>query len=62
MASIGLNVARDGHIAVSVVRALGATWVRVVAMPDIDLTPYFRELRAAGVKILLVLARPGGPR
>lgn len=60
MASIGMNVARDGHIAASTVRALGATWIRVVAMPDIDLAPYFRELRAAGVKILLVLARESG--
>ncbi len=60
MASIGLNVSRDGSIPVDTIRGLGATWVRVVGMPDADLTTYFRELRAAGIKILLVLARESG--
>lgn len=60
MASIGLNIARDGHIPIDVIRSLNATWVRIVAMPDIDLSEYLLGLRAAGIKILLVLARESG--
>lgn len=57
MAAIGLNVARDGSHAPSLIRSLGATWLRVVAMAEHDLTGYFQECRAAGLRILLVLAR-----
>lgn len=60
MSSVGVNVARDGHIPVSIIRGLGVTWVRIVAMPTINLTPYFQELRANGINILLVLARESG--
>lgn len=60
MASIGLNIARDGSHDPSLVRSLGATWVRIVAMSDHDLSDYFRRCRDAGLKILLVLARESG--
>lgn len=60
MSAIGLNVARDGSTPLSTVLSLNATWVRIVAMPDQDLSSYFRDLRAAGIKILLVLARESG--
>lgn len=60
MSSIGLNISRDGAIPVSTIRSLNATWVRIVAMAEHDLRPYFQELRANGIKILLVLARESG--
>ncbi len=60
MSSIGLNIARDGHIPIDVIRGLGATWVRVVAMPDIDLSRYFMDIAARGIRILLVLAKESG--
>lgn len=57
MAEIGLNVARDGHHDPLSVRALGATWVRIVVMRDHDLRDYFQRCRAAGLSILAVIAR-----
>ena len=60
MASIGVNVDRAGRHDPAVVRGLGATWIRIVAMPDIDLSVYFRNCRQAGLKILLVLAKESG--
>lgn len=60
MASIGLNVSRDGRHSADLVRSLGATWLRIVAMSDHDLSVYFRNCRQAGLKILLVLARESG--
>lgn len=60
MASLGLNVARDGSTPADLVRSLGATWVRIVALPDADLTPTLGGYRAEGIKTLLVLARESG--
>jgi len=60
MTSIGLNVDRSGRHDPSTIRGLGATWIRIVAMPDVDLTEYFRRCKAAGLQILLVLARESG--
>lgn len=60
MSSIGLNIARDGSIPVDVIRGLNATWVRIVALPDHDLSRYFMDIAARGIKILLVLARESG--
>lgn len=60
MGSIGLNVSRDGRHDPALIRSLGATWIRIVAMPAHDLSDYFRRARAAGLKILLVLARESG--
>jgi hypothetical protein len=60
MSSIGLNVARDGRHDPALIRGLGATWIRIVALPDLDLSDYFRRCRSAGLKILLVLARESG--
>lgn len=57
MASIGINVAADGSASPDVLRSLGATWIRCVAKGDHDLSDYFRSLRNAGIRILLVLAR-----
>ena len=60
MASLGLNIARDGSIPVETIRSLNATWVRIVAMPNIDLSRYFMDIAANGIRILLVLARESG--
>jgi hypothetical protein len=60
VASIGINVPGDGSASASLVRSLGATWVRLVALPDVDLTPALRAYRALGIRVLLVLARESG--
>lgn len=60
MAEIGVNVALDGRHSPELVSSLGATWVRIVATPDHDLSDYFRACQAAGVRVLLVLARESG--
>lgn len=60
MASIGLNVDRAGSHSPELIRGLGATWIRIVALPDVDLRDYFRQCRAAGLMTLLVLARESG--
>lgn len=60
MGSIGMNVSRDGRHDPALIRSLGATWVRIVATPEHDLTEYFRRCRDAGLQILLVLARESG--
>lgn len=60
MASIGVNIARDGSTSFDAIGGFNVSWVRIVAMPGIDLSDYFRALRAAGIKILLVLARESG--
>lgn len=60
MASLGMNVARDGTSSLDLVRSLGATWIRIVAMPDVDLTAYFRRCRVLGIRIMLVLAHESG--
>jgi hypothetical protein len=60
MASCGLNVDREGRHDPDLIRSLGATWLRIVALPDHDLSDYFRRCRGAGLKILLVLARESG--
>jgi hypothetical protein len=60
MASIGINVPRDGSAPPDLIRSLGATWVRIVAVPDVDLAEALRSYRAAGIRTLLVLARESG--
>lgn len=60
MASIGLNIARDGSIPVATIRSLNVTWVRIVAMAQHDLSSYFMDIAASGIRILLVLARESG--
>jgi hypothetical protein len=60
LSSIGLNVDREGRHDPGLIRSLGATWLRIVAMPGHDLSDYFRRCRGAGLKILLVLARESG--
>ena len=66
MANMGLNVARDSSSNLNAVVSLNATWIRIVAMPDHDLTDYLRSARARNLKVLLVLARESfiepGPR
>ena len=57
MAFIGLNVARDGSIPVEAIRDLRASWVRVVATPENDLTDYLKALRQQHIRVLLVFAR-----
>lgn len=60
MASVGINVDREGRHDPGLIRSLGATWLRIVALPDVDLSDYFRRCRDAGLRILLVLARESG--
>lgn len=60
MAAIGLNVSRDGRHAPALIRSLGATWARIVATPEHDLTDWLRGCRDHGVRVLLVLARESG--
>lgn len=57
MAHIGINVARDGSISPSLVRSLGATWIRVVATHDNNLRAYLQACRDVGLRVLMVLAR-----
>ena len=60
MSSLGLNVDRSGRHDPALIRSLGATWLRIVAMAEHDLSDYFRACHAAGIKILLVIARESG--
>lgn len=56
-AAIGLNVRRDGSDSLDIVQSMHATWIRIVATPDNDLTDYLTRCKAAGIRVLLVLAR-----
>lgn len=60
MASLGLNVRRDGSDPLTAVRYLGASWIRIVATPEHDLRTYFSNCKAFKIKVLLVLARESG--
>ena len=60
MAACGLNIPANGSVSPQQITALGATWVRIVATPEYDLTAYFTTLRTAGIRVLLVLARESG--
>jgi hypothetical protein len=60
MASVGTNVDRSGRHDAALVRSHNATWQRIVAMTDVDLSVHFRNCRQAGVQTLLVLARESG--
>lgn len=55
-----MNVGRAGEHAPESVRTLGVTWIRIVALPALDLSDYFRRCRQSGLKVLLVLARESG--
>jgi hypothetical protein len=52
VASLGLNVDRSGSHDPALIRGLGATWVRIVAMAEHDLSQYFADCQEAGLKIL----------
>lgn len=60
MSSLGINCPLDGSVGPDQITALGASWVRIVAHPDYDLSAYFEELHARGIRVLLVLARESG--
>lgn len=60
MSSLGINVPLTGEVSPDQIAALGASWVRVVAHPEYDLSAYFEALRARGIRVLLVLARESG--
>jgi hypothetical protein len=55
-AFIGMNVDREGSIDPSQVRGRGATWNRLVGIPDFDLSDYIRAGQDVGLKTLLTLA------
>jgi hypothetical protein len=57
MGALGINVTRDGSCAPAAVAGLGAKWVRAVAMADVDLTEWIRQLASVNVHTLLVVAR-----
>jgi hypothetical protein len=58
---VGLNVKHTGEHPPEWVRAFGATAIRIVLTPDIDLTGYFETCRAHGVSVLPLLARESNP-
>lgn len=60
MAAIGLNVSADGRISVEVVKGFGATWIRIVAKPEFDITQYLEQCQREGIDVLLVLAQESG--
>lgn len=57
MASLGVNVARDGSSNPDTLRFAGARWVRVVAIGDADLRPWLAHIKRNGIKVLLVIVR-----
>jgi hypothetical protein len=58
---IGVNVKHTGEHPPEWVRAFGATAIRIVLTPDIDLTGYFETCQAHGVSVLPLLARESDP-
>lgn len=56
MALLGINVDRDGQSNPSTLRLAGARWLRVVAMPGVNLVPWLGEVTRLGMKVLLVIA------
>jgi hypothetical protein len=54
---IGLNVSADGAVSPSLVRGLGATWIRIVARPEHNIVNYLRACRSDGIRVLLVYAK-----
>jgi predicted chitinase len=61
MSYIGLNVPRDGSFPGLSVRALGATWIRIVATPEANLSGYLKDCKARGLRVLMVLAKESHP-
>lgn len=57
MGQPGLNVPRDGSIPAQTAAFLGARWLRVVLLPDVDLTPWIEDAHARKLKVLGVIAR-----
>ncbi len=54
---IGLNFPADMRLAPQFGAMLGARWIRVVLLPDVDLTPWITDAHARGLKVLGVIAR-----
>lgn len=57
MSAIGINVSADGRHDAASLRAIGATWARIVARRHIDISGTLSSYRAAGINVLLVLDR-----
>ena len=53
----GLNLPSDGRLAPKFAELLKARVVRVVALPNVDLTSWIDEAHGLGIKALLVIAR-----
>ena len=54
---LGLNGPADMRLAPKFYQLLGARWIRVVLLPDVDLTPWIAEAHRLGLKVLGVIAR-----
>lgn len=63
MSEVGVNIANHGDPDTGRVAALGARWVRLVLVPSMYPSSLIQRYKAAGLKVLGVLAResfPGG--
>jgi hypothetical protein len=54
---LGLNAPADMRLAPNFFAMLGARWIRVVLLPDVDLTPWIQDAHSRGLKVLGVIAR-----
>lgn len=57
MAELGINVAGRAEQSPASIANLGARWVRCVAYPDVNITPWIQGCHNLGLRVLLVLAR-----
>lgn len=57
MATLGMNVARDGSHDPNDLAANGVRMIRMVAMANIDLTGYINQCHGLGISVLLLIAR-----
>lgn len=54
MTRLGINIPWDGRVPVAHIVVMGAAWVRLELRFPFDLTEYFRALKRAGIRIMLV--------
>lgn len=57
MARLGTNIRADGHIPRDLIQRMGARTVRIVASSRHDVQGYLTDLRVAGIRVWMVLAR-----
>jgi len=56
MAELGMNIGSDDSYPAEDVAESGARWVRLVAMPELDMTDYIGQCHDKGMKVLLTIA------